>query len=160
MEEPDSQVRPAQPPIGIYSSRCDDKGRLRLPKEFEEFLKTLPVQEFFVTSLDGNSARIYSIDVWRENEKVLEQFDDPVAAEAIAYAAHYYGGLSGIDTQGRILVPPVLRRKIGIENAPVNMRFYNGALDVFSEAASERLLQRAADVAPAALPALKRKGLR
>ncbi|MGA2326059.1 MAG: hypothetical protein ABSH05_07205 [Bryobacteraceae bacterium] len=161
MEESLSQPDSARPPIGIYSSRCDDKGRVRLPREFEEFVKTFPEQQFFVTTLDGDIGRIYPIQVWMENEKILAEYtEDPQAAEDVAFMAHYWGSVSGIDGQARVLVPPGLRRKLEIEDQKVNLRFYNGAIDLYSEAASVRRLQRATEAAPTSLPALRKRGLK
>ncbi len=150
-----------RPPLGIYTSRCDEKGRLRLPKEFEEFLKTYPEPEFFITSLNGAIARIYPIQTWMENERVLAGFDeDPKAAADIAFLAHYWGGVSTIDGQGRVLVPPVLRRKLEIEDQKVNLRFYRGAVEVYSEAESERRLERAMGALAVNLEALEKRGLK
>jgi DNA-binding transcriptional regulator/RsmH inhibitor MraZ len=150
-----------RPPLGIYTSRCDEKGRLRLPKEFEEFLRTFPEPEFFITSLDGCIARIYPIRTWMENEKVLAGFDEnPKAARDIAFLAHYWGGVSMIDGQGRVLVPPVLRRKLEIEEQKVNLRFYKGAVEVYSEAESERRLERATAAVADNLEALEKRGLK
>jgi DNA-binding transcriptional regulator/RsmH inhibitor MraZ len=161
VETSPDQVNPSQPPLGIYSSRCDDKGRIRLPKEFEEFLGTFPDPRFFVTSLDGRIGRIYPIQTWRENEKVFEEYEeDPQAAEDIGYVADRWGGVSGIDGQGRMLVPPDLRRKIEIEDSKVFMRFYRGAVEIYSEAESERRMQRATEALAANLPALRKKGLK
>jgi MraZ protein len=161
VEESLSQPDSARPPIGIYSSRCDDKGRVRLPREFEEFVKTFPEQQFFVTTLDGDIGRIYPIQVWMENEKILAEYtEDPQAAEDVAFMAHYWGSVSGIDGQARVLVPPGLRRKLEIEDQKVNLRFYNGAIDLYSEAASVRRLQRATEAAPTSLPALRKRGLK
>jgi MraZ protein len=163
MDEPltPNQPAPKRPPLGIYSSRCDDKGRVRLPREFEEYLKTLSEQEYFVTTLDGGIGRIYPISVWMENERILaEDTVDPQGAEDIAFMAHYWGGVSALDAQGRILAPPGLRRKLGIENEKVNLRFYNGGIDIYSEAMSERRLERASGTAPAALPEFRKRGLK
>lgn len=161
MDDSQIQLNSARPPLGIYPSRCDDKGRVRLPKEFEEYVKNFPEQQFFVTSLDGDIGRIYPIEVWRENLKVLAEFkDDPQAAEDIAYIADTWGSVSGLDGQGRILVPPTLRRKLEIEDQKVNLRFYNGAIDLYSEAAHEKRFQRAAASAASALPALRKAGLK
>jgi len=161
VESSQDQLNSGRPPLGIYTSRCDDKGRLRLPKEFEDFLRTFPEPEFFVTSLDGSIARIYPIRTWMENQKVLADFEeDPAMAEDQGFLADHWGGVSTIDAQGRILVPPVLRRKIGIEDQKVNVRFYRSAVEVYSEAESERRLERAMNAPPASRTALLRKGLK
>jgi MraZ protein len=155
------QVRPALPPLGIYSSRCDDKGRVRLPKEIEDFLRTFPDPQFFVTSLDGRIGRIYDIQTWRENQKVLEEYEeDPDAAEYIGYLADRWGGISTIDAQGRLLIPPDLRRKIEVENQKVFVRYYRSAVEIYSEGESERRLQRGNEALPVNLPALRKRGLK
>ena len=161
METSPDALNSGRPPLGIYTSRCDEKGRLRLPKEFEDFLRTFPEPEFFITSLNGSIARIYPIRTWMENEKVLAEFaEDPEAAEIMDFAAHYWGGVSTIDAQGRVLVPPVLRRKLEIEDQKVNLRFYKGAVEVYSEAESERRLARAMETLAVNRRALEKKGLK
>ncbi len=153
---------PPRPPVGIFASRCDEKGRCRLPKEFEDFLRTFPEDQFFVTSIDGGSVvRVYPIPVWEENKKILESFEeDPDAGEDISYMADYWGGLSPIDSQGRVLIPPVLRRKAGIEDQKVFIRYFNSAVEIYSEAESQKRLERASQALAANLKALRRKGLK
>ena len=161
METSLDQVKPPQPPLGIYSSRCDDKGRVRLPKEFEDFLRTFADPQFFVTSLDGRIGRIYPIETWRQNEIVFEGYDeDPDAADDIRFVADRWGGVSTIDGQGRILVPPELRRKIGIEDQKVYLRFYKGGLELYSETESERRMERATGALATNLHALRKRGLK
>ncbi len=161
MEEAPNQGSPVQPPLGIYSSRCDDKGRVRLPKEFEDFLRTFPDPRFFVTTLDGRIGRIYPIQVWQENQRILEEFDEnPDSAEEIGYLADRWGGVAQVDGQGRMLIPPDLRRKIEIEDKKVFIRYYRSAVELYSEAESERRLERASQALAANLPALRKKGLK
>lgn len=160
MEEPLQNGAP-RPPIGIYTSRCDEKGRVRLPKEFEDFVRTFPEQEFFITSLDGDIGRIYPISVWRENQKLLaDSTEDAEAAEDVAFFADYWGSVSGLDAQGRLLVAPVLRKKLGIEGQPVSLRCFKNGIDIFSEAASDKLLQRATDRMQQNLTMLRKRGLK
>jgi MraZ protein len=153
---------PLRPPVGIFSSRCDDKGRCRLPKEFEDFLRASPDGQFFVTSIDGGSViRVYPISVWEENKKILEGFEeDPEAGEDISYMADFWGGLTPIDSQGRVLIPPVLRRQAGIEDQKVLVRWFNSAVEIYSEPESQKRLERASQALAANLKALRRKGLK
>jgi DNA-binding transcriptional regulator/RsmH inhibitor MraZ len=104
---------------------------------------------------------VYPIQTWRQNASILENYEeDPDAAEDIAFMADYWGAVSGIDGQGRVLVPPVLRRQAGIEDQKVFVRFYNSAVEIYSEAESERRLQRATEAVAANLKALRKKGLK
>lgn len=161
MDSPPNPASVKPPPQGIYTTRVDEKGRLKLPADFLEFLRTFPEQQYFITTLNGSTARVYNAEVWRANEKILAEYtEDAQAAEDIAFFADYYGGVSGVDSQGRVLIPPVLRRKLGIENQQVCVRFYNGAVDVYSEAVSEKRLQRATEALATNLPALRKKGLK
>ena len=41
-----------EPPNGMYPARVDDKGRLKLPVGFQEYISGLPEKKLFVTSLD------------------------------------------------------------------------------------------------------------
>ncbi len=160
VETPDSNQQ-ARPPLGIFQSRCDEKGRVRLPKEFEDFLRTYSEPEFFITSMDGSVVRVYPISLWRENLKVLAEFrEKPKAAASIRFMVDFWGGVSTIDSQGRVLVPPVLRRDAGIENGKVYLRHDNGAVEIYSEEYSERRLAEAKAALAENLEILQQKGLK
>ena len=55
-------------PRGFFTARVDEKGRLKLPAEITEYLAALGEQQVFVTTVNGTTARIYPISVWRRNE--------------------------------------------------------------------------------------------
>jgi hypothetical protein len=134
---------------------------VRLPKLLENFVRALPDQEFFATTLDGDTGRIYPMTVWRENERILAEYkDDPQMAEDLAFYAHYWGGVATLDGSARLLMPTKLRRKLGIENQTVYLRFFNDGIDVFSEAISEKRLKRAEEGCEKNLPQLRKMGLK
>lgn len=161
MEEPPIPATVSEPPFGEYSSRCDDKGRIRLPVELLEYLRSLPDQTFFVTTLDGAIGRIYPISTWRANQKTLAtHVKDARVAAAIARAADHYGSSAGIDNQGRILTAPDLRRKLGIENQPVYLRYYNDALEFYSQKTLEEALAAAGAAVESTLRDLYAEGLK
>ena len=83
----------------------------------------------------------------------------PAAARNIAFMAHYWGGVTVIDAQGRVLIPPALRRKLGIEDQKVNVQFYKGTVEVFRESESEQRLASAAVGLDENLEDLEREGL-
>lgn len=121
-------------PRGMYPSRLDDKGRVKLPVSFLPFFNALVEKKLFVTSLDRRIAQIYPMEVWRQNEKFFETYrDDPKAARKVAFNAADLGAEAEMDSQGRVLFSPELRRALGIENQPVHLFAHKGRIEVLSE---------------------------
>jgi DNA-binding transcriptional regulator/RsmH inhibitor MraZ len=58
---------------------------------------------------------------------------DPEVAENVTFTAQELGSEAEMDSQGRIVFSPELRRELGIENKPVHLYVYNGHIDVLSE---------------------------
>src|SRR5208282_629772 len=91
-------ISAVEPPHSIIQARVDDKGRLKLPAEFWEYLKQLGVEKVFITTVDLQLARIYPIPVWKSNENFFASSGDLAElAEDVAYVAKYFGGDSEID---------------------------------------------------------------
>ena len=65
MEDGPSQPQKLEPPDGMYPARMDDRGRVKLPAAFQEYLNSLDDKKLFVTSLDRRIAQIYPIRAWR-----------------------------------------------------------------------------------------------
>lgn len=134
-----------EPPRGMYPSRLDDKGRLKLPTAFQQYFSALREKKLFVTSLDRRTAQVYPMDVWRGNEKFLDTYRDDVrVARNIAFNAADLGAESEMDSQGRILFSPELRRELGIENQPVKLFAYRGRIEILTEAIYEERKREAA----------------
>ena len=102
--EEQPQTKPVEPPRGFFSGHVDDKGRLKLPVDMQQYLASLGDERYFVTSTDGRIARIYPISVWKENEKILAELAkvDSDAADALSFMANDLGSDAKIDPQGRI----------------------------------------------------------
>jgi MraZ protein len=95
---------------GRYSAKIDDKSRLRLPAKFRRDMPETEDNTYFVTSDNGLCAQIYPIPVW---ERVAQKFQeaprmDPAKIKYQRYTS-YYGLLTQMDPQGRILIPQSLR---------------------------------------------------
>lgn len=149
-----------EPPRGMYPGRLDDKGRMKVPVDFQQFLSALREKKLFVTSLDRRIAQIYPIAVWRENEKFFETYrDDPRIARNVAFNAADLGAESEMDNQGRILFPPELRRELGIENQAVRLFAYRGRIEVLSEKIYEERKREASQMAADDLAKLESAGL-
>ena len=150
-----------EPPHSIAQARVDDKGRLKLPAEFWEYLKQLGAEKVFITSVDLQLARIYPIPVWKGNENLFANAGDLAElAEDIAYIAKYYGGDSEIDAQGRVLMPAALRKELSLEAAPVWLDCYNGRINVAGKAIHEARFHRAMANLGEKVKTLEKKGLK
>src|SRR6476660_6795768 len=122
----------------MYPARVDDKGRLKLPVAFQNFVAGLPEKKLFVTSLDRRIGQIYPIKVWRDNKDFLYEYrDNPKAARRITFNAQDLGADTEMDNQGRVLLPPEMRRELGIENQNVRVFAYKGRIQIMSEATYE-----------------------
>jgi MraZ protein len=149
-----------EPPNGMYPARVDDKGRLKLPVGFQQFISGLPEKKLFVTSLDRRIGQIYPIANWRENKKFLYDYrDNPKSASRIAFNAQDLGADSEMDSQGRVLLPPEMRRELGIENQSVRLFAYKGRIQILSEAIYEEQKRQAAASAESDLETLEGAGL-
>lgn len=150
-----------EPPRGTYQARVDEKGRLKLPAVFQQYLTDLNEPKVFITSLDTLTGRIYPISVWKGNENLFEaNSEDPDAAADVAWVANHFGADSEVDGQGRVLVPTELRRHLKIENEQVWLDCYKGRINIYSGAEYEKRRLRALDNIGDKLKMLERRGLK
>jgi MraZ protein len=148
-------------PRGIHAARVDDKGRLKLPAAIAEYVAALGDQKVFVTTVNGSTARIYPISVWRQNEILLgEDGDDTSVKEDVAFVAYHYGADSDVDAQGRVLVPTELRRKLNMEGEQVYLRCFKQRIEVTGKDVYEQRFNQAMNGLDAKVQSLEKKGLR
>lgn len=126
---------------GNSLAKVDDKGRLKLPSIFRAVIEPRYGNEFFVSSLRGESARIYPLPVYAELEERLMKASSvqPVVSK-LRNALNYFGQQAAMDSQGRILIHPLLRNKadLGGEVAVLGHQNY---LEVWNRAAFESVLE-------------------
>ena len=150
MGENPNQPPEIEPPRGMYPARMDDRGRIKLPAAFKEYLEKFEDKRLFVTSIDRRIAQVYPIIFWKQTEKFLETFsEDPDAAENLAFNAADLGAETEMDAQARVLFSPELRRELGLEDQPVHLYAFGGHIEVLNEAIYEER-KRAATAKPAA----------
>jgi MraZ protein len=144
----------------MYSARLDDRGRLKLPADFQKYLDIYR-EKYFVTSLDRKVARIYPMHLWRENESLFERYyDDPTVSQNVAFTANELGSEAEIDAQGRILFSAELREALGIDQQQVRLYYNRGRIDVLSEAVFEARKRQASTSPEEDLKKLEQAGLR
>jgi MraZ protein len=96
---------------GSFTAKIDDKSRLKIPRDFLKSIEEKYGRELFVTSLDGISAHLYPMSVWTEIERQLGAqglVRDPEVDRFFKHTS-FYGQVTEIDNQGRVLIPQRLR---------------------------------------------------
>ena len=101
--------------IGHAPARVDEKGRIKIPSNFRRVIESRYGGECFITSFDGEKAVIYPFAVWQEFLARLANVPSAsVAKRKMLERVNYYGQADAFDTQGRLLVPAILRNVAGI----------------------------------------------
>ena len=101
---------------GNALAKIDGKGRLKLPAIFRSVIEPKYGNEFFVTSLRGESARVYPMEVYaRFEERLLQSSSVQPLVTKLRNALNYFGQRTVMDAQGRILIHPLLRDKTRLE---------------------------------------------
>jgi MraZ protein len=95
---------------GNHPTRVDEKGRLKLPAEFKRRVDELYGPQFYITSMDGKRAQIYPLKEWELIETSMTKMSpmDPVRRKFLD-VTNFYGQMSEMDAQGRVLIPQKLR---------------------------------------------------
>ena len=105
---------------GNSLAKLDEKGRLKLPASFRALLEPKFGSEYFVTSLRGDSVRIYPMDVWlRIEDRLAHASSLNPSVMRFKNAVNYFGQSSPMDAQGRILIHPLLRDRADVRGEVV-----------------------------------------
>ena|SRR5438309_12101344 len=100
---------------GNHPARVDEKGRLKLPAEFKRRVDEVYGPQFFITSKDGERAEIWPLKEWERIEETLANSPSSAAKQKFLDATNYYGQQVELDSQGRLLIPQMLRDKAGLK---------------------------------------------
>ena len=124
---------------GNAPATIDEKGRLKIPSTFRTEIEDSWGSDFYVTSLSGESVRIYPLPVWQEIEERLAKLPsfNPTKKKFLD-RANYYGQLASMDKSGRILIPTLLRDSAQMTGEVAVLGYLN-YLDVWNH---ERFLAR------------------
>ena len=95
---------------GNAPAKIDDRGRLKVPSAFRAVIQEEHGRELFVTSLSGESVRIYPMPVWLSIEGRLAQMPSTHPARMkFLDRVNFFGQVNELDPQGRVLIQPHLR---------------------------------------------------
>ncbi len=101
---------------GNHTAKIDDKGRLKIPNAFRALIEKSHGAELFVTSLTGESVRIYPMPVWQALEEKLARTPSTLPARIkFLDRVNYFGQTAEIDAQGRVVIHPRLRDAAGMD---------------------------------------------
>ena len=103
---------------GNLPATLDSKGRIKVPNQFRKFIEEKFGRDCFVTSLTGECVRVYPLPVWEERERAVAAESLPEEQEQVIARTlnliNYYGQVTSIDQQGRLLIHPLVRQKTGL----------------------------------------------
>jgi len=95
---------------GTHLTRLDEKGRLKVPAEFKRLIDENYTSQFYITSWDGKSAKVYPLQEWEEIERKLNAVSNfNKSKQRLLKRTSYYGQSVEMDGQGRLLLPSILR---------------------------------------------------
>ncbi len=112
---------------GNHPAKVDEKGRLKVPAAFKQLMDAANVTQFYITSTNGKSAEIWPLPEWEKVEARLAGASAlNIAVKTFMNLVNYYGQQVEIDSQGRLLLPQILRTKAGLdaEVTVIGMRTY------------------------------------
>ncbi len=95
---------------GSASAKIDAKGRLKVPTDFRRTLEDAYGTEVFITSVTGESAKLYPLPVWEGIERKLAEVpSSDRAKQRFLERVNHFGQQLKLDAQGRVLIPQILR---------------------------------------------------
>jgi MraZ protein len=111
---------------GNYPATVDGKGRLKIPATFKAYLDENYGADFYVTSLRGESVRVYPLPVWRGiEEKLKAQPSMNKSVKKFLDRTNYFGQMGHADGQGRLLIPSVLRESAAMQGEVAVLGYLN-----------------------------------
>jgi MraZ protein len=117
---------------GNYPATVDGKGRLKIPTAFKTHIEETYGLDFYITSLDGQSVRVYPFNVWRGIEEKLAALPSMnKAKKKFLDRTNYWGQTAKMDSQGRVLIPSMLRESAAMRGEVAVLGYLN-YLDVWN----------------------------
>ena len=97
---------------GNHPTRVDEKGRLKVPAEFKHEIEERYGAKFYITSENGKTAKVYPMEEWEKIEqKMMNMPNSNPSKKRLLTATSFYGQNAEMDSQGRLLLPQILREK-------------------------------------------------
>jgi MraZ protein len=143
---------------GRTAAKLDAKGRLRIPAKFREVLQKHYTDALIVSKIE-ECLVAYPPENWSEMEAKadkLSQFDSAHRS----FVRHFISGaeICEFDTQGRILVPPMLREEAHL-NQDVILVGTLSTIEIWDKDAYDLQVVRDKENAPKTMASIANSGL-
>lgn len=116
--------------IGNIPAKIDDKGRLKIPNAFRAAIAEKYGRDVFVTSLTGESVRVYPMPAWLDLEQRLSKASSSATVKFLERVS-FFGQVTEFDDQGRLIIQPRLRAS-ALMNGEVDVIGRTTYLDVWN----------------------------
>ena len=127
---------------GNLPAKIDAQGRIKIPTAHRSLFLEMLGPDVFVTSINGESARIYPIAEWeRIEEKLLEPPKMLPQKQKFLRNTGYWGQEAKLDRQGRVLIQPHLRKKAELGNCEVAVIGTLSYVEVWNRQRFEKTLE-------------------
>ncbi len=111
---------------GNHPTRVDEKGRLKVPAEFKRVIDDKYGAQFYITSVDGKIAQIYPFEEWERIEQKLAALSNfNPTKKKFLMRTNYWGQQVEMDSQGRLLLPQLLRDSAQLKGEVAVMGYLN-----------------------------------
>lgn len=101
---------------GNSPAKIDAQGRIKIPANHRKVIEDDFGVDIFVTSVTGENVLIYPLSEWEKIEAKLQE-PPKMLPEKVKFLRNtsYYGQVTTMDKQGRILIPQHLRESASID---------------------------------------------
>src|SRR5581483_8617297 len=111
---------------GNHPTRVDEKGRLKIPAEFKRVIDEKYGAQFYITSVDGKVAQVYPFEEWERIEQKLAALSNfNPTKKKFLMRTNYWGQQVEMDSQGRLLLPQLLRDSAQLKGEVAVMGYLN-----------------------------------
>lgn len=133
---------------------------MQLAAEVVDFFKREPDPRIFVTTVVSDLASLYPMRVWQQNlDRLLQENENPEAAEAFEFWANSHGASTSMDALGRLLIPVKLRQMFGLDGEPLVLVPSRDRIDIYKLPQFEERERQLAPMVPDVRKLLLRRGV-
>lgn len=106
---------------GSHQLMVDDKGRLAIPARFRQPLAEQCESQLVITKGPNPCLEIYPVPEFERIVRDIQQMEDRHVAERLKQVFVGFAVETEMDKQGRVLLPPMLRKRVHLDGAAVLM---------------------------------------